>query len=455
MAQADSLAASLRELPNKYLQSIEKKADKYSNRITDKTEKTLVSLSKWESKIQGVLVKVNPEAARRLFSNNELTFSVALVKFREGKTISVGYRASYDRYRDELVTKMKYLEDKSENLVKKYLQPLAKAQQAIDSLDDQLAETEAVEKFIKERRKLLITESVKYIGKSKYLQKINKESFYYTETLKNYRDIFRDKKKAEETAIRLLNQIPAFKKFMRDNSMLSSLFQNQGDNSTGQSLAGLQTRASINLIVQARIPAGGQVANDFVSQNLQAAQSQLTSLKDKFLQSGTAGGDLAMPAFKPNMQKTKTFLQRLEYGFNFQIVKSNLNIPGGADIGLSIGYKLNDKAVIGVGTSYKLSIGSIDKIRLATAGMGLRSFMDWKIRKQFFMSGGFEMNYISSVSSIQYSNVWAQSGLIGLTKKVKLKTKFTKAGKLQLLYDFLAREQLAKSPIVFRVGYEL
>ena len=43
-------------------------------------------------------------------------------------------------------------------------------------------------------------------------------------------------------------------------------------------------------------------------QNLQAAQGQLNQLKDKLNKLGSnGGGDMDMPDFKPNQQKTKTF----------------------------------------------------------------------------------------------------------------------------------------------------
>lgn len=81
-------------------------------------------------------------------------------------------------------------------------------------------------------------------------------------------------------------------------------------------------------------------------------------------------------------------------------MKSRSILPGGADIGLSIGYKLNNHSVVGFGTSYKAGLGSIEKIKVSHEGIGLRSFMDWKLKKQFFVSGGFEMNYNSSFKNI-------------------------------------------------------
>lgn len=458
-AQTDSLLEKLQTIPLRYLEGTEKKVKKYSDRITGKTGKTLVKLSRWETKIKSLLEKTSPETANRLFASNQLTFNAVLQKFKEGKSITENYSASYDQYRDELTTQIKYLEYKKDLLDKKYLQPIAKTKEKINTLEENIKNTEAVQQFIKERKKALINESIKYIGKSKYLQKINEESFYYTETLRNYKEIFKDKKKAEETAITLLNKIPAFKKFTRENSMLASLFRLPDYSGSAQSLAGLQTRASVNSLMQDRIASGGLNAREIVQQNIQQAQAQLGQLKDKLLKAGGGNSDTEVPDFKPNIQKTKTFLQRLEYGFNFQAVKSKSFLPGGADIGLSIGYKLNDKSVIGLGTSYKVGLGTINKIRVSHQGIGLRSFMDWKLKKQFFISGGLEMNYNSSFKKIvelRDADAWQQAGLLGISKKVAMKSKFMKGGKMQLLYDFLYRQHMPTTqPVIFRIGYNL
>ena len=46
----DTASIALQQLPKKYLADIQTKVDKYSNRLTSKTEKTLEKLSRWENK---------------------------------------------------------------------------------------------------------------------------------------------------------------------------------------------------------------------------------------------------------------------------------------------------------------------------------------------------------------------------------------------------------------------
>jgi len=457
-AQTDSVIQTLKELPLKYINQFDSKIDKYSNRITSKTEKTLTKLSKWENKIKTLLQKANPEAAERLFGAGKPTFNTVLQKFHEGQTITEGYKAKYDEYRDKLTTNIQYIEQQKQYLNTKLLQPVSEAAKKIDELDNEVQQQEAVEAFIKERKKQLISESVKYIGNSKYLNKINKESYYYVETIKNYKAIFSDKKKAEETALTILNKIPAFTKFVQQNSMLARLFGAPSSSGGSMaSLAGLQTRASVNALIQNQIAAGGPNAQQQIMQNIQAAQAELGKLKDKVLKAGGGSSDMEIPDFKPNQTKTKTFKQRLEFGNNIQFTKSNNLVPSGADIGLSLGYKLNDKSVIGLGGSYKMGMGRIDHITITHQGIGLRSFVDWKLKKQFYVTGGYEMNYnaaFKNIQQLQNYNSWQQSGLVGLSKKMNIKTKWFKETKLQLLYDMLARQHVPVSqPVVFRVGY--
>ncbi|MEP6673664.1 MAG: hypothetical protein ABJA78_00855 [Ferruginibacter sp.] len=452
-----TIADSAIHLPSKYLAQVDSKVDKYYNRITSKTEKALEKLSRWENKIHALVKKAGPEAEQKLFGNNQLTFAVVLEKYKEGKEIAQHYKSQYNEYTDKLSTSVKYLDDQKQKLEEQYVKPVKAAKEKIEKLQDQEDNTAAVQKFIKDRKKQLMDQAIQYIGKSKYLAKINKESYYYVETIKNYKELFNDPKKAEQTALTILNKIPAFQEFMKKNSQLASLFRVPGNYGTAQSIAGLQTRASVNALIQDRIASGGPNAQQQISQNIQAAQAELSKIKDKIMKAGGGGSDAEIPDFKPNMQKTKTFLQRLEYGSNFQFSKQNSLLPTTADIGLNIGYKINDKSVIGLGGSYKMGMGSIQHISITHQGIGLRSYIDWKLKKQFFVTGGFEMNHNSAFKNIQQLQsyeAWQQAGLIGLTKKMSIKTKWTKGTKLQLLYDLLANTHVPISqPVVFRIGY--
>jgi hypothetical protein len=463
LVQADSALTKLSSLPQNYLQTLSSKSEKYYNAVTSKTEKTLERLAKWEGKIKTILEKTSPETAQRLFGNDQLTFASLLQKYKEGKAAAENYRGQFNEYRDKVNTTLKYLDDKKEQLNNSVVKPLQEAKAKTAKLNEQLKNTEAVQQFIKERKKQLMDQAIQYLGKSKYLQKISKESYYYVETLRNYKEIFSDPKKTEELAVKLLNKIPGFSEFLRKNSMLASLFRSADSpplgGAGGGALAGLQTRAQVNNLIQQQITAGGPNAQQQFQQNMQAAQAQLNELKNKILKAGGGSSDDAMPdGFKPNNQKSKTFFQRLEYGTTVQSQKGNSYWPNSTDLGMTLGYKLNDKSVIGIGASYKVGLGrGINHIRFTSEGAGLRSYIDWKIKGSFWISGGYEQNYrtaFSCIEALRDQNAWQKSGLIGISKKISLKTKFLKQTNVRLYWDFLSYQQVPRTqPVVFRVGY--
>jgi hypothetical protein len=216
-----------------------------------------------------------------------------------------------------------------------------------------------------------------------------------------------------------------------------------------------------------------------LQQQIQGAQQQVQQLQNK-VSSWNSGDELEMPDYKTNPEKTKTFLKRIDWGTNMQTVRGSRYFPVTSDIGLSAGYRLNDKSVVGIGASYKLGWGQgWENIKITNQGAGFRSFVDIKApfgksKSRFlgslWISGGAEMNY-RPVNSFQGGitlpplgatngwerssgrGLWQQSALLGVTKTVDIKSRFFKKTKMQLLYDFLWKQQPQGQRIVFRVGY--
>jgi hypothetical protein len=169
---------------------------------------------------------------------------------------------------------------------------------------------------------------------------------------------------------------------------------------------------------------------------------------------------MEMPDFRPNPQKTRSFLKRIEIGTNLQTTRASYFFPSTTDMGLSIGYRLNSRGTVGIGGSYKLGWGqSINHMKLSSQGASLRSFLDFQLKKSFYLSGGYELNYqqaFTSLSQLSAVSDWTRSGLVGISKIVSLKGRLLKKTKVQLLWDFLSYSQLPKTnPFKFRVGYDL
>lgn len=452
-AQTDS--TGFQSLPAKAYTSLSKKASSLEAKFDQGTEKYLSKLQKQEAKLKEKIWKKDTALAKQLFSGIEEKYA-ALKKAPQKLS---KYSSVYSGHLDSLTTALNFLKGK------KLTSPeLQKTLSQFNGLQGKFNQTEIIKKFLSERKQLL-KENLEKLGLLKELKGFNKQAYYYAAQLKEYKALWEDPSKLEKKVLELVMKTDKFKDFFSRNSQLASLFVLPGsaNNAATAALQGLQTRASVQQGIQDRFGTGPQV-QQMISQNIQSAQGQLNELKNKLAQYGSgsygnSSGDIEMPeGFKPNAQKTKTFLQRIEYGANVQNQKARSFFPVTSDLGLSLGYKLNDKSAIGIGASYKLGWGKgWNNIRMTSEGLGLRSYVDYKLKGSLYISGGYEQNYRTAFSSIQqlkdYS-AWQSSGLLGLSKKYKVSKKLK--GDMKLLWDFLSYQQTPRNQaILFRVGYSL
>ena len=441
--------------PQKFAASVAEKSRKLEDKLVSKSSKVLDKLQKQEVKIYRKLLSTKDSLQAKL-ALGEIKGKYASLKEKLKNPGILAKAKQYIPQLDSLGTSLKFLDQNGAG--GKVKDALGK----VSSLQDKFEQAEDIKKFIKERRELL-KRQVENLGMVKELKKINKEIYYYAAQVKEYKDILKDPKKIEKKALELLSKTKVFQDFMRKNSMLASLFRLPGgdpnDPGAQASLAGLQTRAQVNGLIQQQIAAGGPNAAQQLQQNLQAAQSQLTELKNKIIKAGGDNSDGEMPDFQPNDQKTKSFLKRLEYGTNFQTQKATSFFPTTSDIGLSVGYKVSGKIVFGFGGTYKLGWGrGWNNIRISHQGVGIRSYADIKLKGSFWISGGYEQHYRSDFSEfdqLRNRSAWQQSGLVGISKVVSMKTKLFKKTKMMLLWDFLSYRQMpVTQPMVFRIGYD-
>jgi hypothetical protein len=452
------------QVSSKYFETVSKKANSLNEKLDKKSQKALERFQKEEQKLKRKLAKIDSLAANNVFSNAENKY-----KQLEEKLKGTNKLTQYIPNLDTTITSLKFLEQNSQLLsnVKDGKEKLTDALSKVKELESQLQKAENIKQFLKERRQYLKDQLNKF-GFAKEFKRINKNVYYYSQQLQEYKAILKDPEKIERKAIELLTKSKLFKDFMKKNSVLASLFRMPGDPndpSYQTSLGGLQTRTQVNSLIQNQIAAGGPNAQQSFQQNIQQAQSQIQQLKDKINKLGGGSSDAELPDFKPNNQKTKSFLQRLELGTNVQSQRGNSLLPATSDLGLSLGYRINDESVVGIGASYKIGWGDgWNNIRISQQGASIRSFIDWKLKGSFYVSGGFEMNYrnelngmtVQTRSGIFEAEQWQQSGLVGMSKIVSIKSKFFKNTKLQLLWDVLSYRQIPRTqPIVFRIGYHL
>jgi len=442
------------KLAHKYVATVSDKADNITNGLDKQTEKYISKLQKQEAKIQKKLSKIDPVASKNIFSNSAQTYQQLKTDLQNKSDRLLKGSGQYVTWLDTASTSLKFFEknDALKNIAAGQAQ-IKTALGKMHALEDEFKQAENVKEFIRQRKEYLKQKLANYSFGSE-LKNYNQTAYYYVQQVNEYRAALDDPTKLEKKALEILNRIPAFTDFMKKNSMLAGLFNIPDDYGTS-GVAGLQTRDAVQQLMGQRMtmmgPSGAQTAQS----NIFDAQSSLTQLRNKFQQTGSGG---ETPDFKANEEKTKKFLNRIEYGMNMQTAHSTFYFPTTTDIGFSAGYKLNQKSTIGIGLSSKIGWGKdIHHISVTGQGLGLRSFMDIKLKGNFYASGGFEYNYqqaFNSLQQVQNLNVWQRSGLIGISKMVSLKSKLVKKTKLQLLWDFLSYSQIPRTqPIKFRIGY--
>lgn len=439
--------------PSGFLEHVNKKASRLENKIIGKTNKALKQLSKEEGRLKRKLNRKDPVLAKQLFEDANTQYN-SLQKKVTDKIVKTKSK-EYIPFLDTLTTSLQFLQKNAANANSTSVQQTL---QSIDKMESRFQQAKDIQQYLQSRRKYL-REQLSKLNMVKALKQYHKKLYYYQAQMEEYRNIIKQPDKIERKAIELFSKARPFQEFLAKNSIVATLFGGSlpGPNSVQRvALPGLQTSMQVNEIIQQTI---GRSSNlQALQSNVQNAQDQLLQLKNKINSSGQSDGDADMPDFRRNHQRVKSFWNRWELGTNLQSTRRNEWLPAATQIGLSAGYKLNDRSIAGVGMSGSIAWGkSIKHIVTSYEGVGVRSFFDWKLKGSFWLSGGYELNYRSAFNRIEQLNKlseWQQSGLIGVSKKYKVSKKLK--GSMNLLWDYLSYTQTPRTPpIVFRFGYSL
>lgn len=463
--QVDSAGSNLhhlyQQLDTRSLGAIQGGFSRIENKLVAYSERAIAKIKGQESRLLDKLKAKDSFNTKLLFGDQTKQYDRLLQQLKGAGSVLDKGKMNAQEYipgLDSLQTSFAFLEKSGLGLPGVSLEQLASIKAAsgqLKKLQADFAAAANIKAFLKTREASLQAELQKF-GLSKELKQFNKQAFYYQQQISGIKEMVNDQAKAEKKLLGLLREQPTFKDFMAKNSQLAQLFQLPGSSNEEPGLPdGLQTRLGLEQSLAGKSAASVN-PQAMIQGEVQKAQAELTKLKDKVNQLGGSGSsDLILPSFTPNQQKTKSFWKRLEYGLNIQSVKSSRLLPATSDLALTVGYKLSDKSVVGIGAGYKLGWGKgIRDMRLSSEGVSLRSFVDLRLKGSFWITGGYEMNYLQGftrIDQLKDQTAWQQSGLLGITKKYRLGKK---RGNLQLLWDFLSYSQVPVGvPLKFRVGY--
>lgn len=447
--------------PGDLLTKITNRANRIEAQLIKNTDQYLLKLQKREKKIYKRLFRSDSVAAKEAFGNIDSAYQNLLIRAKQQAKLNRRFKSNYVGGIDSLQTMLVFFDTEKLNA---YGGQLKDVQNNVAVLSDKFLEADNLGKLLRERSAVIRSKLTNY-GFARQVSQLQKQAYYYQQQIQDYTTLLSDPSKLEQKAVELLHKSPEFHRFFNQHSQLASLFRVPGSGNIGQSgndmlaLVRMQSRSIVEQEIMQRFGSGGNLEEQ-VQANVQEATNLLQQARQQIEERFGSGGNgpiKEMPNFKPNNQKTKPFLKRLEYGVNMQSVRSNQYFPTTSDIGFSVGYKFSDKSIFGIGGSYKVGWGrDIRNIAISNEGIGLRSFLDVKLKGSFWVSGGGELNYRSQFANwaiLENWRQWQQSALLGIQKrysKGKLK------GTLQLSYDFLWNQQVPRTtPVVFRIGYSL
>jgi hypothetical protein len=472
-AQTDSVVnklSSVTDIDSKTISRLQKEYAALESKVDKQSNKLLTAMQHKEGKLQDKL-STDSLKEQALFTQEVKQHYTDLQSdlSKETNKLKQFPLKEYIPGIDSVQTSLDFLL-KNSGLPTDKIEQLQSLNTTLKNLQGELQKANDIQAFVREREAAL-KEQLFNSGFAKELTGINKEVYYYQAQLQEYKSLLGDKEKLKEKLLETIRSLPAFQKFWQKNSYLAALFPQPANYGTSQALAGLQTRASVLATVNQRMglptnpnPMSSNTGGNPFQQQLNAAEAQIDQLKNKLNKFSNGSSEMTTPDFKPNDEKTKPFLKRLEYGFNMQNEHSRYGLPTTSDIAFTVGYKFSDSKNAGIGASYKLGWGNgFQHMHISSEGVGLRSYIDIKspinskgaLLQGLWISGGFEYNYLSSFRSLQelHDNVdvWQRSALIGITKKYKVGKK---EANMQLLYDFLHNRQTPPSTALkFRLGY--
>jgi len=468
----DSIAAKTINFPSRLLNRIRQKTADLNSSLTSQTESYLSNMARREERMRQKLAKADSAGAASLFGNSAKRYAELEQRMRTD-TGGVGrsYSGIYPAYLDSLQGSIGFLKQHpgmvgssggAAGIGTGAMSQLQGTGAELQTLQAKMGDADEVKSFLLQRKQQIAAYMAQHPGAAGLLSKefagMNQGVYYYSQQLRQYQEQWTNPDALEQKALGLLNKLPAFQTFMKNNSMLGNLFNVPGGYGSSSALNGLQTRSQVAQIIQSQVAAAGPGGASALQSNLATAESSLDGYKSKLGSLGAGNGDVDMPDFKPNDQKTKSFLKRLQYGVDFQTTHTDYYFPTVTDLGASLGYKLGHNNLIGVGASYKLGWGNgIRHIAFSSQGVGLRSFLQIKIKGSFSATGGFEYNYTTPFTSYQQLKqiqYWSRSGLIGVMKTVSMKNRVFKNTTVSLLWDFLSYQQTPQTqPFLFRIGY--
>ncbi len=427
--------------------ALQQKSEKWEQDLQKAGLQHLRRMKAGEQKLKARLIKQDPALAVLLFADADSRYATWKKQLTDEAAVVPRMQQHYIARLDSLQTAMDFLKEsagfESGMPVK------------IRSLQHSFDQGEMVRELM-EKRSVYLQQQLKKWGHFKDVNRLQGQVVRYREQMQRYRQAITSPSRIEEEVLKVLRKTPRFTSFFETHSMLAGLFPQHAGASPAQGAAGAQSREAVMQSIAQKAVSPEQVQKA-LTQQVGSASSLMDRFRRSLVRSGR-GDEINMPVLVPQDSKRSRFADRFEVGTNLQTTKSNRFFPSTTDVGLSLGYRVNTKSIVGIGASYKMGWGGdLRHVQVSSQGAGMRTFIDYKWKGGIWLTGGAEMNYrarFTDFDVLRDYTAWQKSALFGISKKYQVSSKVK--GNAQLLYDALWKLQVPRTqPILFRVGYQL
>ena len=291
----------------------------------------------------------------------------------------------------------------------------------------------------------------------KDVQKIKEISQIAKAQVQEFKNLIENPVPKVERLIDLAVQQQSFEGFFAQNAELSKLFKSPSLSMGGNKPdPGLQTVAQLEKQIEDRLGTSGK---SLLAKQQQNGQQAISGVQTDMLNTilGANGNSAGEPQI--NTESVKPDSKRLSFSTDIRSQRSNGWLPAYSEIGLNLGYRLSQRFIGGFGVSGRVGWGKgFSDFKVSMEGVGIRSFVDYKIKGGFYATGGFEAIYDplpDLQSRVTTFSQWQKNGLIGLKKGFRIKNGFIKGASMKLMWNYLSYSQKGVvPPFDFRIGYD-
>jgi hypothetical protein len=219
--EKEPIADKIINFPTSFLNKVQNKYANLEDRLTKQTEKYLLRLAKREKRLKKKLAKVDSAAAEQTFGNIDAQYDKMLAAVRTDSLPTKKRSGAYIPMIDSVKTSLAFL-DKNNSILeqgKGVTDKIKGSVSQVNQLQSRLQQSEQVKAFIQQRKQQIKSSLSKFTSLPKNLMNdftdFNKEAYYYSAQLKEYKDMLNNPDKLIQKGLSLLNKLPAFTQFMK------------------------------------------------------------------------------------------------------------------------------------------------------------------------------------------------------------------------------------------------